>query len=513
MAEQLLTTSIQAPGFQGINKQDAIVGLDSGFATRATNCVIDRYGRIGSRSGWNPAHSAVVSIADKPVRMITEFVTITGTNYKLAAVNNKIWVLSGTTLTELTYGGGGSAPTITADNWQAVNLNSRLYLYQRGHDPLVFDPAVSTTAYKRISEASGYLGTVQQSNCALSAFGRIWSAGAAANKSLVQFSDIMNGHVLSTGTSGTLDVSSVWPDGEDDVVALAAHNNFLFIFGRRQILVYSSPDDPYSMRLADTITGIGCLARDSVVVAGSDIIFLSDTGVRSLQRTIQENSAPMRELSLNVKNDLVDLLVSENVDNIKAVYSDVHAFYLLSLPQSDTVFCFDMRQTLQNGASRVTTWDQITPTAFLYSDNRTLYIGKVGFVGKYEDALDNGATYNLIYYTNYFDFGSPTTLKIMKKIGVTFVGNANAVVNLRWGFDYADSFFSRNTNIVNQTISYFNEAEYNIAEYSPETFVQASKVNIGGSGNVIQLGIETTINGNSLSVQRIDCYVKQGKTL
>ena len=45
---------------------------------------------------------------------------------------------------------------------------------------------------------------------------------------------------------------------------------------------------------------------------------------------------------------------------------------------------------------------------------------KVGDViqagGKYENYLDNGDTYRLKYYTNYFDFGSPTSMKILKKI-------------------------------------------------------------------------------------------------
>jgi hypothetical protein len=513
MAEQLLTTSIQAPGFQGINKQDSAVGLDSGFATRAENCVIDRYGRIGSRNGWTPVHDAVVSIASSPVRLVTEFVTIDGANYKLAAAGNKIWTLNGSVLSEVTYGGGGTAPTITDDNWQAVNLNSRLYLYQRGHDPLVFDPGVSTTSYKRISEASGYLGTVQQSNCALSAFGRIWSAGAAANKSIIQFSDIMNGHILSTGSAGILDVSSVWPDGEDEIVALAAHNNSLFVFGRRQILVYQNPSDPYAMSLQDTITGIGCLARDSVVVAGTDVIFLSDTGVRSLQRTIQEKSAPMRELSLNVKNDLIVQLATEDVDNIKSVYSDVHAFYLLSLPTNDTVWVFDMRQPLQNGSARTTTWTGITPTAFLYSDNRTLYLGKTGYVGKYEGFSDNGTSFPFAYYTNFFDFQSPTQLKLLKKVAVTFVGNAESTINIRWGFDYQDTFYSRAATIQSSEISYFGVDEFGLASYTTGSFVQITKVNVGGSGTVLQLGIETPIDGNSLSVQRIDCYVKQGKTL
>ena len=454
MAEQLLTTSIQAPGFQGVNRQDSAVGLDAGFATQADNCVIDKYGRIGARQGWSPAHVAVGSISTANVRFIYEFVTIDGTSYTIAAAGNKLFSLSGGILTEITYGGGGSAPTISADNWSGASLNSRLYLYQRGHDPLVFDPAVSTTAYRRISEASGYLGTVQQSNCVLSAFGRTWSAGAAADKSLVQFSDILNGHILSTGTSGTLDLSSVWPDGEDEVVALAAHNGFLYIFGRRQILVYADPDDPYTMRLQDTITGIGCLARDSVVVAGADIIFLSDSGVRSLQRTVQEKSAPLRELSINVKDDLTATLLVENTDNIKALYSDVHAFYLISFPVSNIVYCFDLRQLLPSGASRVTTWTNITPTAVMYTNDRQLLLGKMGYVATYSGYTDNTASYNMIYYTNYFDFGSPTALKIMKKIGITFIGNSRSNVNIRWGFEYNDIFYSNPQNIGDTSVSF-----------------------------------------------------------
>ena len=513
MAEQLLTTSIQAPGFQGVNKQDSAVGLASGFALVANNCVIDKYGRIGARNGWTTSHAAVGAIASSVVRFITEFTDINGTAYTIVGVGNKLFKLAAAVLTEVTYGGGGVAPTITADNWSAASLNGSLYLYQAGHSPLVFDPSVSTTTYKRISEAPGYLGTVQSANVAISAFGRIWTGGESSNKSLIQFSDILNGVILSTGTSGTLDLSSVWPDGEDEIVSLAAHNGFLFIFGRRQILVYAKPDDPYTMNLQDTITGIGCLSRDSVVVAGTDIMFLSDTGVRSLQRTVQEKSSPMREVSLNVKDDLLTVLVSENAANIKEVYSDVHAFYLLSLPTSGVTYCFDMRQLLPNGAARTTTWSNINPTALCYNSNRELLIGKTGYVGKYNGYTDNGSAYSLSYFTNFFDFGSPTALKIMKKVAVTFIGNAAANVNIRWGFEYRDIYYTRSATVSSAVVDYFNDGEFGIAEFSSGVFVQTIKSNVGGSGAVLQLGIETSINGNALSVQRIDCYVKQGKTL
>ncbi len=70
------------------------------------------------------------------------------------------------------------------------------------------------------------------------------------------------------------------------------------------------------------------VARDSVVATGSDVIFLSDSGVRSLMRTIQEKSAPMRDISANVRDDLVLEISLETAADIKAVYSDKEAFYL-----------------------------------------------------------------------------------------------------------------------------------------------------------------------------------------
>ena len=511
MVAKLLTTSISAPGFMGLNTQDSSVSLENGFATVANNCVIDKFGRIGARKGWTPAHASLEALGTANVKTIAELIDTEGTSHIIAAGNNKLFKLSGSTLTELTYGGLGSAPTITDSNWQMAPLNGCLYMYQLGHEPLVYDPAFNPTKYKRISEKSGYTGTVSYNNCVISAYGRTWSANSTTVKSTVQFSDLLAGQVLSTGTAGTLDVSQIWPDGADEIVALAAHNNSLFIFGRRQILVYSGATDPNSLQLADAITGIGCLARDSVVVTGGDVLFLSDSGVRSVMRTIQEKSAPLRDISANVRDDLVAEAVLEDPDEIKAVYSDKEAFYLLSFPARQLVYCFDMRVTLQNGANRVTTWDGSIPTAYCYSRDKTLYLGKPGYVAKYDTYKDNTDNYRLRYFTNFFDFGQATVTKIMKKVGVTVVGGGGYPVVLKFGFDYSDILDSRQFALSNATVAEYNIAEYALAEYGGTVF-DNKIINIGGTGKVIQLGFETNVDGKPISIQKLDVYVKTGKT-
>jgi hypothetical protein len=496
----------------GLNLQDSSVSLENGYATVATNCVIDKFGRIGARQGWSPAHTTVSSLTGYNVKCIGELIDNAGDSYIVATGHNKLFKLVGTTLTELTYGGGGTAPTITDDNWQMAPLNGCMYLYQSGHTPLVFDPAVSTTTYRRISEKSGYLGTAQSNNCVISAYGRTWSANSTSVKSTIQFSDLLAGHVLNTGTSGTLDVSQVWPSGADEIVALAAHNNFLIIFGRRQILIYANATDPNNIALSDSITGVGCFARDSVAKTGSDIVFLSDTGVKSLMRTIQEKSAPMRELSLNVKDSLVKDLSLETASNIKAVYSDKNAFYLLSLPTANVVYCFDMRGQLQNGAAKTTTWDNITPTSFFYTRSKDLLLGKTGYIGKYQNYLDNTSTYKLKYYTNYFDFGSPTSLKILKKVNLTFIGGNGADVVVKYGFDFSPSYDSRIIELGGISIAEYGVSEYNIGQYTAGVVYDNKKIQASGSGNTLQIGIETDINNFEISLQKLDCYVKAGRT-
>ena len=77
MAEELVTGSIAAPGFSGLNTQDSSIQLDSGFALEANNCVIDRYGRIGARKGWTKVNTSAASTGS--FRAIYELIKDDGT--------------------------------------------------------------------------------------------------------------------------------------------------------------------------------------------------------------------------------------------------------------------------------------------------------------------------------------------------------------------------------------------------------------------------------------------------
>jgi len=419
---------------------------------------------------------------------------------------------SGTTLTTLTYGGGGAAPTISANNWQFIGLNGVGIFFQRGYDPLIYDPAVSTTTFRRLSEKAGYTGTVLQANCALSAYGRVWCADTTTDKNTLKWSDTITPHIWTAGTSGSLNLLGVWPLGGDQIVALGAHNNFLFIFGKKQVLIYSGATTPSTMALSDSVTNIGCIARDSVQSTGDDIIFLSSTGVRSLMRTVQEKSAPLREISRNVRDELRNIIDGETLSSIKAVYSPIEAFYAVTFPTASKVYCFDTRAPLDDGASRVTTWTGIHPMAFLAASNRKLYFGKAGYVATYSGNLDDTATYRMAYYTTWVDFGNPIQKSILKKIIYTLIGAKNQPVVVKWAFDYIQNYRSQVVSISGgQATAEYGIAEYGIAQYTDGIIVSLVNNNAGGVGRVIQFGLEAEINGNAVSIQKVEAFTKDGK--
>lgn len=537
----LQTGSISAPGFLGLNTQDSSVQLSSGFALTANNCVIDQYGRIGSRRGWTPVNTTVNTDlgSANPVQFLFEMVK-TGGNILLSAGNNKLFTGTTTMTTATVRNAANNANvsvTITANHWQGASLpygdgaaaEPHVYLAQAGHPVLVYhelpvsgsaDPHShdsGTFGFQRLGDIgtlpAGYTTTDFIPNCALAAYGRIWLADLAGDRQTVYFSRLLDGSDFQGGDSGSLSLNAVFPNN-DKIVALAAHNGFLIIFGRNNIAIYGNPIDVTQLALADYIPNVGCIARDSVVSTGTDIIFLSDTGVRSLTRIIQEKSLPFRDLSKNVRDDLIANVASEsNTAAIKGVYYSRDAFYLLALPTSNIVYCFDTRAPMQDGSYRVTQWNSIDPRAFVVNDAKELLIGKPGYIGKYFGHYDNASSYRMEYFTNHFDFEQPNQLKILKKIGMVVIGGSGAEVAVKYGFDYSENFFAQTKVLAGGTSYEYGVGEYNIAEYAGGIILEKFFVNASGNGAIMQLGIESDIAGNPLSIQKIDVGIKQGRTI
>ena len=485
MAKQLQTTTISAPGFLGINTQESSVDLSSGYALEAYNCVIDKFGRIGARKGWTKQNSSTNSdLGTNDIEFLFELgeteQVIAGGNNLLLTLDSGVLTTAVDTTVSNAAGTGTTAYTITGNNWSASSIvfgegpdiSPHAYLAQAGHLPLVYHKLGASHAhtgvygFNLLSDAGSvptpYVSSPSdfKPNVVLGAYGRTWWANVVNDEQTVYFSALLDGTNLSTGDSGYLSLVDVFPNG-DQVIGLAAHNGFLVIFGKRNIAIYENPIDVTRLELVDLIANVGCIARDTIINTGTDVMFLSDTGLRSISRVIQEKSAPINNISFNVRDDLVSFVDSEtNKDRIKSAYYPKDAFYVLTLPTSKYVFCFDLRGRLQNGACRVTIWDSIEPTAFYTTYAGDLLIGKEGYVGKYISYLDNDTIYKMRYYTNNFDLGNPTSLKVLKKANFTVVGGVGQNVFIKYGFDYISSYRD-----IRKTLSAGSVYEFNVNKF------------------------------------------------
>lgn len=506
MAQQLKPISLSSPGFLGLNTQDSPIGIDPAFASRADNCIIDKSGRVAARKGFAYITTDATPLGSSDgIEAVHEHVKSDGTKIVFSAGNNKIF--SGTTtLTDITP----ASYTITANNWKILSFNGFCYFFQRGYEPLAYSD--STGNLTVMSSVSGATGTPPEANEALAAWGRLFVADIASDKSTIYWSDLLLGAQWSGGSSGSIDITKHWPNGYDEITALAAHNDFLIVFGKVSMLVFAGAESPSSMTLSDTVSSIGCMDRDTVQNIGTDLLFLSRAGVRSLMRTIQEKSAPLRDVSKNVRTDLIALLEDET-SPIKSLYSQENAFYLLSFRDAETVYCFDTRAPLQDGSFRVTTWSNIEPLAFTRAEDGTIYLGHPEGISQYTGYQDNGLAYSLAYFTHDLDFGNPANLKFLKRLEVTIIGGQQTAVNLKWGYDYTENYYSQSFALASRNVAEYGVGEYNIAEYTASVVTNVPGVNGAGSGKVIKVGVETTVNGYKFSVQKIDILALLGRLI
>ena len=570
MAQRLANVQLAAPGFYGLNTEDSPVNQTPQFCQLADNAVIDAYGRIGARKAFAtdtttwPTLSGRAAIDATPGVVSTNgeihhmaVGDINGAKHILCLASEKgrdssnvvlasdFYILkkSGTVLTELTLPVGVNDKT-KFESGQIVAFNNKMYILSETNEIIVYDG----TTLSKISSETGYYpihvpddyrpgatpSIVEEAptpTLGLAAFGRLWVSGHDGDFQRVWYSDLNiaqswydNAGTDPLSTAGYIDVSQFWPDGKDRIVGLAAHNNFLIMFGRTSILVWGNADgDPAAadgIFLSDTIRNIGCISRDAIINIGTDVLFLDDTGVRSLGRTVTQQSAPIGDLTKNIRRDITTAIASTgDNETIKGVYAPDENFCLFIFPESNIAYCLDLKSYLLEGTSKITRWTGVSFNDAVFVDDASsvaLYFGSNDENGvlQYTGFSEyTGSAYVFRYLSNPLYLDQPGILKFPKVLTWTAISqNTTGTGNISWGFDRLDTEFTKAITIPADDASYYGSAEYNIDEYafSPEKIV-IDRVNTKGAGETITLAMNVNIAGNSFSLQELNLQALIGR--
>lgn len=501
----LLPLSLTSTGEFGLNLQNSNTVLPPQWATKARNLVFDNTNRLTQRNGWVVQNSTPMT-GSPAVGQIFEYLPISGSNVVISTGGNKIW--SGTTsLTNIT-----GALTPTADNWKFVNFNGLVYGLQTGH------PLISWNGTGNFAAVTAVTGTVPNGNELLGAFGRLW--GTDSTGQILKYSQLLDATNWNVTGAGSFNLTSVWGTGNDSIVALAAFNNLLIVFGSRNIVIWGDGGgsplgiDPVGMSVQDIIPGIGCIARDSVQNCnGDDIVFLAASGIQSLKRVIIERSNAIRNISLNVRDFLLGTAGSEPTAGLRSTYNAFNGFYLLLAPVSGVVIAFDTRVTLQDGTWRVTVWDNFIPTAlYTLHDNKTMYGGLNGQLFQYSGSTDNGGTFTSTFESGWLDLGQEvqTREKILKRLSAIFSSNASGQLTYKWAYDFNSAFSTAQITIPN----IFSTSQWGVSQWGLDNWgggTQLMELFVPGSskGQYIKVGIDSTAANFALNQMKL--YAKIGR--
>jgi hypothetical protein len=486
-----------------------------GWATELENAVFDDAGRIAARKGRQVYSTAV----DSTVKMLHEYVNEEGTRKLIAATDTKIYDVTTSTPVDIT---SSTAPT--AGDWRFVNFNRKVYGFQESHNVIMWDG--SAGAFIDLNTEGGALFVPDGAIEGLSLGGRLWAILEVGTEFVVTYSDTLVDHDWDTGGSRNVAIDYLaWGNMGDVPVALTEWNGFLIVFGRDNILIYQNPYDPAGSDFArvEMIEGVGCIARHSIQKVGDDVVFLSDRGVFSLKRVIQEKSTPITDLTRNVRDYLMDHVRAEerdaDLDAVRSVYSPEDGFYLMSLPSEDKTLCLDTKRPLEDGSWRVSVWDFGTAAmARSLHDPAavSIYLEMGVFVGRNETYLDNGSEYSLHYHGPWLegDEEAASLLKIPKRVAFVAIGGDGQNVRVKLYADYNDAvpIWEDSTS----KLATANNTQWGVFKWGLDTWGVALDVNRNsvpsfGTGQVIMFGVHIPITGQAFSFQKIDFHIKLGK--
>jgi hypothetical protein len=563
MAQPQQNISIQAPAFQGINSEESPLVLDATFCSRANNAVVDEYGRVGARKGfrnyvdaWNYP-TVVPPVGALSLTSDTHSMGHTDGSKPIVGMEVTWW-------DDATPGQGTELGTdyyfglvdLTTDEVEIIDIptphntlscvmgqivtfaNDGKYYIFSDQPMLVVDP-VAKTCTTMSSDAgwlppqddSGIFSTEMDGDVATAGYGRVWVSGVGGDYQRIYYSSLENPYwwydgkavpTESQNTGGIIDVSQYWPIGTDRIVAIRAHNNMLVVFGRNSILLYGNPQgDPAAVGgiyLQDTIEGMGCIARDGIAATGNDLLFLDDTGVRSLGRSIQEQSVAIGDLTANVRGDVSYLInQTQDLDTITLSYWPQEGLTVLNFTEFKKTFVMDMKRPSSTGGARMTTWteakwdrslhveDGVTDTVLLGSNDGT---GLKEYRGQIDDV---NASYRFSYQSNPLTFGDSVRQKFPKRMDLTIVTRDNpCVAYARWGSSTLE--YQKELNVESQVVGQWGVAQFGNSTYgqSADT-IKRYRVNTKGSGAFVTLGLDADISGGVFSLQELNIQTLLGR--
>lgn len=335
--------------------------------------------------------------------------------------------------------------------------------------------------------------------------GRIILAGDPARPTVFQYS--------SSGDE--TDFDSTLGAGEFsvgfDIVAIKVFRNTMFIFGTHHIKSFTGNSEA-DFNLQPVTEDLGCLAQDSIVEIGGNLVFLGPDGLRPVAATDRLGDIELETISKNIQSIFNRLIETEDLSKLSVVLLRKKSQLRIFFGNADNS---GVILGLRKRGNQAISYEYGELLGFDVTCASSGYVGETELVihgtsdGKVMEQEQgnsfNGTNILSVFQTPYYYFGDPELRKNFIRVSTYFRSEGLSTIAMKVTYDFDDS------NIINPTenilstegaAAFFNQdATFDTTDIYDGNPSPVKRTNITGSGLSISMRYVTNDTNASHSVQ------------
>jgi hypothetical protein len=284
------------------------------------------------------------------------------------------------------------------------------------------------------------------------------------------------------------------------VTGIAKFRDALYVFGKRQIKRLQG-NNSSDFVLSEVTSNIGCVASDSIIEIGGDILFLASDGIRPIQGTARIGDIELQTVSKPIQQILQGLPETYDLDLMSSVViknkSQFRYFFPNETGLASDAFGIIGGLRFANNSVGWEFGELLGIRSFVaYSDTinsieTTVHGDLDGYVFKQESGNSfNGSDVLAVYATPFFYFDSTERRKVFHKLSIYTRPEGTSEFNLAVYYDWDDP------NKYNPN-SYSMSTQGAILRYFSTGGTYGSTFTFGGSSSPV---LEKNIQGSGRSV-------------
>ena len=293
------------------------------------------------------------------------------------------------------------------------------------------------------------------------------------------------------------------------IVAIKSFRNELFIFGATNIKKLGGT--ALANFVLQTVTDdLGCLATDSVIEIGGDLLFLSQDGLRPISGTAKIGDVNLETVSKDIQSIFTDIVFDIDLNSLNAVTIKQKTQFRYFFGAADSQGVIGGFRQTPNGLQFE--YGQLLGITATCADSG--YIGQNEFVihgdgtGKVyrqeQGTSFAGTDIFSLFQTPFFHMQDPEQRKIFYTVATYLRSEGDNSIVMSAVYDYEDVDTLNPTNFNLSTTgaaAFYNEALYNSTAIYDGNPSPVQRTNISGSGKSASLKFVTNDSNASHSIQ------------